>query len=751
MLHNLLADLETASRVMATVKQAGKKLSANETKSIGSVIDATKLSFASKIEANTQALSKAIQQRVAIFKSAKEGLLTEDAGKKELASVRAKISELQATKAKLDKGITALNNMADLQKELTAASPRLEQLEKGHESDAQIKEPEQAPAAPAQKVTESSKKVRANSLITQAIKLHELAGKEKDTKKKAMIERKAILFEKMADKLVPEIADNIKEVAKEIGNEVAKAIEKEVVSPTKEAPKLEAKEPAKAEASKKTSDKLAPEVAKEVKEIGKDLGKEVAKEVVKDLKAVEPGKETPAQEAKETPAHEAKETPAEEKKEHELPKAEDKMAARRQAFKAYLAKKKASIQASIEVKANDKVVLPDGSVGAVASINGDKVMVTIGGVEKEYLASTIKRMGAETAIPVFKEEVKSDVVDKGGTQKEKSDVVSKAGSLADKVKEAVSIMRNGGKKVADVAPATSPDAPKETKEKLAPNSGDVTVKSETNLIGVNPESGKFTVTTVNNETKEFDTEEAAKAFIGKVGAKFVRKSIYTYQSESDKEPDANENISSKLKGLDQSGKDYGTTAKEEKVNPSMSVAKASKVVATTTTKDSPVDSATTKAPDSSESISSKLKGLDQNSKGYSSTTGEEKVNPQLSIYAQKIQILSGHNKKMAGELAKFKAKDLVARALKVGAISEAQSEEQMTVLAELHTNSPAEFNAFERLIANMESQVTTASIAERPIRKVQASMTNRGQVLVDASEGSEASGSLENGTFFDDN
>ena len=95
MMQRLLADLDRAGRTMAQVKQAGKKLSANDAKGIGAVIRAAKRSFDIRIEANKQALGKAIQQRVAIFKSAKEGLLTGEAGKKELASVRDKISSLQ--------------------------------------------------------------------------------------------------------------------------------------------------------------------------------------------------------------------------------------------------------------------------------------------------------------------------------------------------------------------------------------------------------------------------------------------------------------------------------------------------------------------------------------------------------------------------------------------------------------------------------------------------------------------------------
>jgi hypothetical protein len=73
------------------------------------------------------------------------------------------------------------------------------------------------------------------------------------------------------------------------------------------------------------------------------------------------------------------------------------------------------------------------------------------------------------------------------------------------------------------------------------------------------------------------------------------------------------------------------------------------------------------------------------------------------------------------------------------------------VLAELYQNSPAEFKAYSRLIANLESNAEkTPTLASRGVKKVEASLLGRKSTLVDGSETVRGSGSLENGTLFDD-
>jgi predicted DNA-binding transcriptional regulator YafY len=144
----------------------------------------------------------------------------------------------------------------------------------------------------------------------------------------------------------------------------------------------------------------------------------------------------------------------------------------------------------------------------------------------------------------------------------------------------------------------------------------------------------------------------------------------------------------------------------------------------------------------------KLKGLDQAAKDYGNTTKEQQVNPQFSAIARKNQILASTLNEHKLRLSVVEAKLVVDRAVKVGASAEAQRLEQETVLAELYRSSPAEFKAYARLIADLETNSGKKDIAMRTVDKVKAAMEKRGSLVVEGSEGS--SHSLDTGNFFDD-
>lgn len=381
-------------------------------------------------------------------------------------------------------------------------------------------------------------------------------------------------------------------------------------------------------------------------------------------------------------------------------------------------------QATVVFAANDRVLLADGAVGQVKAVAGDRLTVTIGGVEREVVAQTAKRIAStpktEAAIEAPKAETKSS-------------------SLADRIKSAVNVLR-GSKKQADAdkapAPANAGPAP-------APEAP-VVSKSEIQGVSFNPELNKWLVTVSENEVMEFETEEAAKSYMSKEGAKKVAEtSDPIIDSANPKAPASQEDVAKNLKGLDQQGKDYGTTSKEEKVNPQISVATAKNP-------GMPTDSVTNKAPEGSVAGQSKLKGLDQKSKDYGTTGAEQKVHPQFSAIAAKMNVLAETNKKQAERLSEVEGQLLADRAVKVGAISEDRSQEQGKILAELYRTSPSEFKAYARLLDNLEAEAAKQpNLAVRAVRKVEATLAKRQSTVIDSTP-SQVSGSLESGTFFDE-
>jgi hypothetical protein len=382
-------------------------------------------------------------------------------------------------------------------------------------------------------------------------------------------------------------------------------------------------------------------------------------------------------------------------------------------------------KSSADVKAmysvDDSVLLPDGVVGKINCVDNDKLTVSIAGVDKEVMADTVKKISDYNK-------------DKKETDKKEKDKKEKNMSIADKVKAATEIIRSGSKKKADAPVAVVEDAPEETQEMSEESVGDTVSQTDNKTINYVDGLG-WTVNNTDNEVINFgEDKEAAESYVKQAGI---------LDSADMSEPEGRENLQKKMKGLTQKSKDYGTTSKDQEVNPQTSMVSK----ATSMTKDSPVDSATNKAPEDQRDIQKTLKGLDQKSMDYGVTSKEQEADPQLSVYARKNRILADANKKMNERLAIVEAKLLVDRAVKVGTISEEQRSDQERVLSELHLNSPAEFKAFSRLVETQEKNSSTVSVASRKVRKVKNSLENRKSVIVDPSDTIQT---LDTGNFFDE-
>ena len=437
--------------------------------------------------------------------------------------------------------------------------------------------------------------------------------------------------------------------------------------------------------------------------------------------------------------------------------------------------RRAAVASTSVYSATDRVLLADGSIGTVSSVNGENLMVSVAGVEKPVLANTVKRISVKSAADVSVKADEKNVTIKIPTEKveeavEKVDAAEKTekptpkadkpeapkmdkpedkavgASVADRVRAAVSMVRGGKKVAAEPAPAVA------DKPEAAPAKDNGTVGKSFTMSYSPAANGKFNVNISETEIVECDTEDEAKALVAR-GSK-VTATTHNPDAPTDasttKTPDSAANISQTLKGLDQSSKDYGTTSKDEKADPQFSMLKK----ATTNNPDSPTDASTTKAPAASVDITKTLKGLDQAGKGYSSTSKEEVADPQFSMVKKsqlKEKILVESNRKLADRLSITEAQILADRAVKVGAITEEQRSEQQTVLAELYRNSQAEFKAFSRLIATLETkQAAAPSMANRVVNKVQASIARRQSEIVDASAPVGVAASLDSGTFFED-
>ena len=723
----LASGLDKVGQLISEAQKSGKKIASTELRAAKRSLGMASMElFRMKSHARKEALAMS-QKREALKKSASENLITRADANKELRNiVMASTGRTNALK-NIENSIQAIKKLS-MELNKLAASPELEILEKGHTSSDAIKAPQGASASVEPK---------------QAIKWKGEEAFDKMKKDEEKTSSKKTATETPKDQLMGEgkIAPELK--VKEVG---LKAQDSDPISQGN----AEVLENGKPQESNKKGDATGNALSEATVTASKKKATFLLGRAASLI----------AQADKETDATKKQ---AMMRRATMLEKMADRIttekpvvsadikAKRAQIIKNIIAKrnatkKTASVEASMPIFATtERILLADGSVGTVKSASGDKVTVTVAGVDKEVLAATCKKISKGESIQV------------------------KSNSLADKIGAAINFVR-GSKKTAaegdlpgkDAKPAVAPE--KDAKPASVPGSelkpavsdgGAPTVsKSESTAVTFNQGLNKWIVVVSESEVKEFDDEASAKAFVSK-GSKKNAGADVMMDSANTSTPASQEGTQKNLKGLDQSGKDYGTTSKDEKVNEDRSmIGKASKT-ATSMNPGLPTDSTTDKVPAGTEGIVSKIKGLTQQNKGYSSTTKDQKMDPKLgplNASVTKVRVLEAANQRLLAALSVSEGKVMADRAVKVGAIVEAQRSEQETVLAELYQNAPAEFKAYARLISNLESNASAnPTLASRGVKKVEAALASRKSTVIDGTVASTTAGSLDQGTFFDDN
>jgi hypothetical protein len=278
----------------------------------------------------------------------------------------------------------------------------------------------------------------------------------------------------------------------------------------------------------------------------------------------------------------------------------------------------------------------------------------------------------------------------------------------------------------------------------------MTSETKTLVPSFDAAHGKWMVNVSETETKAFESEEAAKSFIS-TSSKVTAAEDKIIDSANTSKPEGSAGVASELKGLDQSGKDGGASTKDQKVDPQLSMIGAKGSLADRVKRaaaDKIIQSGDTKVPDGTQGIAQTLKGLDQAGKDAGATKAEQKIDPELSVYAAKVDNLTTELTAKTARLKVLESKMLADRAVKVGAYTEEQREEQIGILAELYDHDMPGFKAFAMLIDSLEKGAEKATLSGREIRKVKAALEQK-PVLVDASAG-YISKTLEEGNMFDD-
>jgi hypothetical protein len=751
----LLADLDRVGRILNEAKKAGRKLSSVQRKEIANVISVAKSSIGELTNANNAASRQAVQKRVALYRSVKEGLMTKEASVQDFADIRRAMARLYAQAMRLKAAAEGIKNLEATTNRLSAA-PELEKLDKGHATSEQIKAPAKSGSAKLERIARIRQRIaerrktqklanipvsddaQSGNVISGDDRLDNPKNGERPSMKtdtSAQSGETVPADTSLVDQgNIPVLEEGKPEAAQGVGSNPA-------VSMT---------------ATKKKATNLYIRAAEFAKQA--DLEKDVAKK--KKLSARVTVLERAADKMVQSMAM-VKGNKTLEKKVRFATLTDEQ----RKNIRARIAAKKKANTAATEKEAekvifaaNDKVLLADGSIGSVKACVEDKVTVTIGGVDKEVLANTIRKLTSKS--PEKKAEKTANTVENKETS------APKKGSVVDRVKEAIKAVRSGKKHATqktaqDIPPAVAPDTPEEVKEEVkevntAPE-GDTVGKSETKTVGINPDTGKWTANITDTAVVEFEDEADARSFI--TSANKVKEGQYTMDSADPSKPEGSEDGQKKMKGLDQKGKDYGTTSKDEKVDPQTgSVSKTKQ--STAMNPGAPTDSSNAKSRPEGEAVGQNImKGLDQKGKDYGNTKPDEKVNPQLSMLAgklatseKKVQVLAETNKKQGDRLKELEAERLVDRAVKVSAITEEQRVEQKAILAELYANARAEFRAYARLIDNMEaiaSKSPVEKISDRKVRRIEASMMRKQGELVEAAD-SPSEGSLDRGNFFDE-
>ena len=734
----IMQDLDKVGQLIDQTRKTGGKLSAAQVSQAKRTLGAAVAELFRIKAANFKQQQALLAKKTAIKKSASERLITQADAQTELKSAFSTSLTVRTAARNIQSAIDQTKKLAAEVNKL-AASPELEKLEKGHASSEAIK----APAPAKQSTIRQDIKARIQARFNRRAEQDPTAKHDEGTVPVNRPPQKG-----MAPGMPPQFPDagNVEE--RETGAPKAK---------TPQAPGVNEGGPAVAPTMAGRRNR-----ARSMYTRAMALTKKAAAEKDQAVKA----------------------------KTLRTASILEKMADKLMAGKAVVRTAAKVTRASTTVFATtERVLLADGSIGVISAVNGKMLKVSVAGVEKDVMASTVKRImsvkkAAEKDVSVKADEktvtikLPTEMVERAvdkvedkaegkaeapkAPKAEKPEAAEapkaekpempemKGASISDRIKSAIAVVR-GSKKTAAEPPA--PEMPKEVKPeaKAAPASSEGTVgKSFTTTYAPAP-NGKFNVQISETEVVECETEQEAQALVARSSK--VLATAQTPDSPTDsattKRPDAMADVSKTLKGLDQAGKDYGTTSKDEKVDPQFSMVRKS----TALTKDSPTDSATTKRPDASADVAKTLKGLDQAGKGYGSTSKDKQVDPQFSMIKKsqlKEKILADSNRKMAERLSVTEAALLADRAVKVGAATEEQRAEQQTVLAELYRESPAEFKAYNRLISSLETNKAPATLASRTVNKVQAALSRRHGEVVDASTSTVVSASLEAGTFFED-
>lgn len=678
----LISEMNRVGRMIARAEKTGRSISPSKITSAKKTLDRVRAKLIAGKEANKKIVASANEKRHAVAESVREGLLTRSASKSDMGRAIRKSVKASKSVRNFNAALSALNRIALRLKK----AENLDAYDKGHASSEKIKGPKLRADDKEKAVKSSGKKLaHYKKIYAKALALTARAKKEKNSSKKKSLLLRASILERMADTIKSE---------------------------AKSCPKTDKKEMDKKESFLRRKSRLkARSYAKKIR--SKDYGKK---------QVDDSGKQG---------------TESDKYRKDTKKSGLAKIKRRRSALKLKRSKKFTDKKADNTVfSSSDKVLLADGTVGTVSSVNNDKLIVSVGGKEKEVLANTVKKISA-----------------------------NKKEGLRDRIQTAIKSMAK--KKTAEDADIAGVEVEVDGVQPKAKPAGDeekLVSNSEIKSIDFIEGQG-WIVNKSNNEVISFGEDKAAaEEYVRKTSAKKradakkasakIAETIRRKKSAKDSildsaqhnKAEGSEGISKKMKGLTQKGRGYKKTDKDEMINPQNST--ASKKLSTKHSKGTPVDSATTKKPSGTESIVGKIRGLTQKNKGYGQTKSDQKINPNMGVYAKKAKALEKQSKEQANRLKELESSALVDRAVKAGAITEADRSEQQQVLAELYVTSKSEFDAYARLVGQMEKNSGKDVQANRVHKKIANSMASKRPQIVEGSDITQAS--LDTGNFFED-
>jgi len=699
----LIAGVKRVGRLLAVAAKSKKTLSAIQLKDASSILANAKMALRREKYLNAKAVIACNTQRKSIQASVKDASLSPADSRKSLAKAVTQASKLSSEAKRITSAIASLNNLSSDLRRYAGEESQTYKDDKGHGSDSAIPAPQKADPVGADATGGSAPMVPAEAPPLDVKDKAQGAPTGAD----GAIEGGTVTGTKaQAQKLYAQAIKLVKESAKETDAKKKASLARRASIIEKHADKLIAgKVPGVQDGTGPYGMKGDnPATGRQKGDCSKDVKEKAKKKVKSSVNS-------------------------------------QKVQANKTVFAA-----------------QDRVLLTDGTVGTVSSITGSKMIVSVGGIEKTVVSSTVKK-----------------IVACGSDKKDDK----KKTSLKDKISNAIGKVRGSKKKKADIGEET-PDIAMEGEVEVMgeapapmaqPAGGGETSVSKSEIKAIDFIEGEgYVVNKSENEVISFgEDKDGAQNYVqsmkrkaairarvhAKIKAKAGQQQDTIIDSADHATPEGSEAVTKKLKGLDQKGKDYGKTTKEEKVNPDTSMigrASRRKTKATALTKDAPTDSSSLKKPGGTETIVSKIKGLTQQGKGYKSTKPNEKINPELSVFGKKNKVLSADNKKKTARLKELESSLLVDRAVKVGACTEADRAGQLEIMAELYESGPSEFKAYARLINQMEKNAGKEVGTSRTHKKIANSMVNKHPVIVEASDimGVDGNGSLDAGDFFND-